>query len=317
MKPSSRLSTSAAGDRSGPEISPARRFTAWTTNLVATAVVILLGVTVGRNVSYWWTPTVPVLTVREQAERMVGASDVAGDDVAQEIRFGDAPVLFRRRRFHGSADELWKVLQSQTIDLARQAVPPPQRWEPGESRMVASVAGQKPRVEMPGQWAAYLEPLPLPMALVLSSAGEGANSDDARRVLSWGMAFPHGDTTSVESAWTVFSICPRVGSPGGFAALAEVPLPRGVRRDISLSSATGATLISFHGVATIDEWTGHFSDWFSHHGWKTTSPWSELRRGARAQFVDPHGVRLEVDIVWEREQLRGLLSAVPEGESPE
>lgn len=302
---------------------PATRLAAYTTNMLVSAVIVVLGITIGKNAIYWWRPDLTrAESARAAAERFVGLeTDREG---AHEIRFGEAPLLFRRRTFQGTAEELLELLQSEIIELAGKAVPAADRWV-GEERMITSISGKQPFRSLPGQWSAYLEPLPLPMVLVVSAAREpiGQHDQSTVHVLSWGMALPRGEEAELSSSWTIIGCCPYADGPSSASQptitcderpALDVPLPKAARRDMALGNPNGAALVIFRGPGEIQDWKTHFSRWFEQQGWAAVSVWHDLRRGTHGRFADKSGRAAEIEIVWEAGQLRGLLSTIPDSE---
>ncbi|MBM4004231.1 MAG: hypothetical protein FJ295_13245 [Planctomycetes bacterium] len=299
-------------------ISPARRLAQWTTNLLFTALVIVLAVALGRNVIYWWKPSATARPLTEQARDVIGFGELGAEKVSHDIRFGDSPLIMRRDRVRGSIEEAMRRLEDETVRLgvasqtARRGLatlPPEQQSE---------LQRNPPRSSAPGQWDLYLGTGPLPMAWLVADANTAVEDDAAaapqRIILAWGLILPYGET---EDEWGIFAWGASAGSDPTSDYLARIALPPNSRRMLSVSNPSGAALITFQGTATRENWREFYRDWFARNDWTIVIPWSDHRDASAARFQNRDGDEVDLELLSDGPAVRGLLVPVsPPASSP-
>jgi hypothetical protein len=296
---------------------PARRLAQWTTNLLFSALVMVLAVALGRNVIYWWKPSATARPLTEQARDVIGFGELGSENASHDIRFGDSPLIMRRDRVRGSLEEALRRLEDETIriGIASQAaqrglatLPPEQQDE----RL-----RDPPRRTVPGQWDLYLGTGPLPMAWMVTAAGDAMRDGSVavarqRIILAWGLILPYGDS---EEEWGVFAWGASTGSDSTVDDLARIALPPNARRLLSIGNPLGAGLITFQGTGSRADWRDFYRDWFAQDDWKIVLPWNESRDASAARFRNRAGNEVDVELLSDGHSLRGLLAAVSRPDS--
>ncbi len=201
------------GNSAGPRARAARRVSFWTTNLIATAFVLIVALVVGRELTGWWRP------IDAAPDKLSAPSDHAESDV--EILFGESAQGMTHRVHHGNLDSALDALQAICLADARQLrssrsqLPPA---GPQERRLLVRLAGQPPAVR--GEDGVDLHRWEAGFPMVVAIAPVAANGivvrqgdsapDDGQpttRVVTWGLVVPSGD-----NAWRLLSLHPRHSS---------------------------------------------------------------------------------------------------------
>ncbi len=249
---------------------------------VATAMVLLTGVTFGRQVLSWWGVEEPPAA----APPAFIAASLGESSEPHCLQFGDQSWTIYRKCV-GSRELAARALRSDCRRLVRSSISPEGLPGKAEEGFLAFLAGSKPIEQEPGNWQLYELDAALPMVAGTHTSGEpGVVRRDnvtapGRRVTTWGMAIP-----ATENLWTVYTF--QSGSTVGDPAR-RILLPPGSRRTLSVQTAEGSEMIVFTGHARIKAWMQHFDRWFQRRGWTVTSAWQHTDDRWSARFGRPKG----------------------------
>jgi hypothetical protein len=275
-------------------------------NLLATGLVLVCAVLLGRMVLGWWRAD------QRNAQAGRAAQDVVGSglalDESQPFQLDLGPQLGRlsRQTFHGGLGEVLDQLTraARTTGLASAASEG--EVGPAESKLLARLATTEPVDGQPGEWAVYRLEEPYPMAVCVRETQAGPNIvGGARRVVSWGLGIPLG-----KDQWTLFAFAPGAESQAS-VAIDELPLPPNSRRTFVLRSARHESLVTISGSGIPSDWKDFFDTWFKQHDWPDAT-WRQIAGVWHARFEQPRQGRIDVQFLADDEQtLTGLLTVVP------
>lgn len=298
----------------------ARRWARYAVNMVVSGTVVVLGISMGRQVIRWWSVESPNGSPRARAEEYLRDSPIGPEDAPQDFWLGDAPVQFRRQSFRGKFPELVEAMQRDAVVFGERAlqqlrslpsVAAPESMAaspsvaPAQEEFERAFLDQTPLCSVPGIGDVYLQALPVPVLAVLtpgmsSGAGEVGGK---RRMLSWSIAFPTGD--GEDDQWTMF-VC-GMGCGQSTTRFLELPAPPGGNRVLTLGQPSGSRMVTFQGRESLAAWTAFYSDWFGSQGASQLAPWRLELQNAYAQFAQANGARYDMQIFADGELLRALV----------
>lgn len=293
------------GDSAGPGARTARRVSFWTTNLIATAFVLIVALVVGRELTGWWRP------MGGAPDESPAASDHADEDV--EILFGQTAQAMTRRVHEGNLASALDALQAMCLADGRQlrsssALLP--LAGPQELRLLARLAAAQPAFR--GDDGVDLHRWEAGFPMVVATAPVAANGavaqqgdsapDDGQpttRVVTWGLAVPYG-----ENAWRLLSLSPRLSSDTAAGENDEAPpwLPTAAEHVMTVRGADRTAMTVFRAVgadrALIEEWMNEFDRRFGDTA--RSSAWTHAgdrwtRNFNRSADQGVHSVTLSLD----------------------
>ena len=246
-------------------------------------VVVALGF--GRAVTHWWYD--------RGAKPAVGPSAaLGGKPVGQTMAFGDQAWSIRRHEFSGPRGQLAAALQSECRTVIGNAVPRGESPDAAELELLQRLGGQRPVAEQQGQWRLYEWGQDHPIVIGTRAVGRtghdtgnnpapGARTsldETVYRVVIWGLAIP-----VAPDAWTLYlfqagGTTQEPGQPD-----AEIPLPPGGHRLVSIRAAAGDAITAF----SADEGNAvreFYDRWFAEHGWVAAAGWQPIAAGWHVRF---------------------------------
>jgi hypothetical protein len=249
------------------------RITAWTTNLLATGVVLLLALGVGRQLVGWYRVESPAPKLSPGAGMSL-AGLANGDPI--ELDFGDAPYAIQRREVTGELEEARAALVIACREVAGRT--PLASPSAAESNLLELCERETPLETTPDGRRIFAPQTALPLVVVLRpiAPGNGAPvlAGSENRVVTWGMAGPAGPRQ-----WHLFVAHSEERAAGqtgaGESAIAphDFPLPPGARRMLGLRDQRGGSMSSFAGNGQPAEWIAFLSDWFGRSQWTRCDDW--------------------------------------------
>jgi hypothetical protein len=306
-------------DTSGGFGALARKIRSRTTDLLAVAIVVVGGVTIGSQFASWWATDendlAPQLAANTNLNWGTGETPVT-------LEFGDRPFQLERQTVHGDRDTAFARLVEICTRVAQQTQSVETELLPAEQKLLGLLQRQTPLREQPGVWRIYR--IERPMTLIIAtrtmkrpaeSSGIGNDASDSkpqpdqpnRRVVCWGMAQPNR-----KDVWVLFTMRPTVPSAEPRPETGQVELPDGARKILSLRDASGGALTAFEGEADAEDWKSWFNAWFARCGWKTSQSWTESPVGWSAAFVPAEDdVTGRIDVSFSQvgeSRLSGLIS---------
>jgi len=309
----------------------ARRITGWTTNGVLTVVVLVAGLSFGRQVLTWWAAD--DLSPGDAA--ITPANPLSDPTQTQSLRFGDSAWTLSRRSVTGEMSNATKLLREECSKLlqtgrfcssfparllekegAGNRTPPAANPEEAEA-LWKILAKSKPIAQQLGRWRLYElhETFPLMVGLVRGGTlPEPAASDNTRvnlaqlgyRMVIWGIAVPMG-----QQEWSLCMFYSKTAPAEGGTKVMDVPLPPEGHQILSLSAADGSGIVSIQGFQGILEWKQFYNEWFSRRGW-TSSGWRAVHDIWSTKFSDSEGNSIDIRFGPDgRGGLSGLLMTAP------
>ncbi|MBS0205312.1 MAG: hypothetical protein JSS49_20605 [Planctomycetes bacterium] len=247
----------AASQPPAPVASLARQLTRRAIDLFVVSFLILVGVSVGRQLIEWWrvdpNPTAPDL------------SDLTGVDLDWNhtpvtLRFGDASTALERIPFHGGR----KLLEEELTSIGKSTVEstglPQQPMDEAETGWLKALEGTAPVLWDSTKGNVYRrhEPLPTFVATRFVDINDPTAPANGQRIVGWGLAFP---TSPLE--WTIYVFHPdgtRTIQPPAAAPTLEMPV--GSRNITTLRGNDGCQWRVIQGRGEIDGWVQHFHSQF-------------------------------------------------------
>lgn len=299
----------------------ARRLSAWSANLLATGLVLVAGLALGRQVITWWRASPSEST----SPRIL--ADVPGRQRPSAVRpwlleFGDFPVVVHRSTVSGDLEHVLGQLRHACREAAGQGTELAAALRPAERRMLAGLRGLDPVERVAGQWEIYQveQPIPMTVAVGLKEVEKPGFDEVAaaeRRVVCWGLALPvvpQADGDPVQ--WTLFTY-----AASGQAALTDdaprAPVPPDASRTLSLRAASGSALVGFRGSGNARVWAQFYDEHFADGQWQGSPTWD--RRGGiwRRRFRHARLGSIDVQLIAAAEKsLSGLLVITPTAGQP-
>jgi hypothetical protein len=259
----------------------AQRITAWTSKGILTAVIVVAGLGFGRQVLRWWA--------KDQGETSRATSEMAVDSVdespARLLQFGTLKWSIGWRPVSGTREDAARALQRTCQELIPRAKLPDDAPGPSETRLLATLAAQRPVVDQPGQWRLDALDEGLPMVVgtrpgaPVGTAPEETRAAGASRVVLWGLALP-----ASPQSWTLYTCVSGSPSVRTGAATLDVPAPPDSTKILSISTDDGGCVETFSGRVDWVVWRDFYDRWFQERGWRRVGDWEEAKTGGHGRF---------------------------------
>ncbi|MCI0358339.1 MAG: hypothetical protein L0211_07645 [Planctomycetaceae bacterium] len=163
----------------------ARRIAGWTANLLATALVLVAGLAVGRQVLIWWYESPPA--------RLAAASDQPlPPETSEELRLWTTRGPMSIERVIGDKDAAIAAMRQRCESSPAATVMQPAG--PGEQRFLETLVKLAP-VEQTKELDLYVPPGDVTMVVAVSR--------DEPRIAAWSFALEAEPAT-----WTCYTFCP-------------------------------------------------------------------------------------------------------------
>ncbi|MGQ0633847.1 MAG: hypothetical protein ACT4QC_04495 [Planctomycetaceae bacterium] len=258
-----------------------RRIAGRTTDLIAIGVVLIGGLTIGRQVIEWWRDEPAQATAA--APQATGA--IWGEGSPLRLDFGNYPLALSRQPYIGDQLAAERALNDSCRRLVETANQPPAApIEKAEAQLLARTEALEPVAGTDGSWAVYQINEPFGVAVgIRSYAAEKTGGEPVRRLVCLGMALP-----AAENRWTFYHFIASVAAAGAGGRLPEIALPTGAHRSLAMRDAQGGGLVGFSGTGDPEEWCRFFSGDLRSHGWRTVDGW-RAGAGAWSARFEPDG----------------------------
>lgn len=190
----------------------AQNITGWTSNFLATAIVIVIALVCGTQLVSYWRPDTEFKAANSSA-----LADAWPQLEACSLQFGDSPFQLERAQFLGDEAEVFAYLEQRCRDTLKQSPSPIGEMGQQEQRMIQRSANWTPIDAQPGQWRIFrsqpvesdstiqaeLFASQLPVVLGIRDdcirPSDTPQSDHSSRLVVWGLAI-----AGQEKAWTTF-----------------------------------------------------------------------------------------------------------------
>lgn len=273
----------------------ARQLAGWTSNAIASVVIVLASIACGRQIVRWWAED-PIPPASQPAEVIGWPDDFSGP---RTIVFGDCPWTMERQLVHGSAEEVQALLQTACRQALEQAKLPGDAPGPLERRLLGRLARRDHPVESGARWAVYrlAEPLVMiaglccPEPLAAESAGPSAQhcvASPGSRVVIWALGVPTGAKT-----WAAY-VFRRIGGTDASESLAQFSTPEGVHRLMGVSTPDGGFLLVVEGADPIAHWREQFDRSLVQSGWQSVEAWRWSGAAWTRRYADSRAGWLEL-----------------------
>lgn len=255
----------------------------WTSNGLATALILVAGLTFGRQVLLWWH--------EEPAATAPHKSDLASlENGIKHLKFGALSGPIQTRKVGGSRDDVLAALSDMCRPSERPSSAVGVPLNEAEQRLLASLADKEPAESGDG-WR--IDQLPEGLPLVICSTTVERDSSRSRstgqrpgngmnsvlrlpldlRIVAIGLAVPAAD-----DQWSAYAF--RLEDESRAASDSEpFPLPADSIRGITLTQPDGTVLTTFRGQGTPAAWETHFQELPPVSGWQLRANSAASRRG--------------------------------------
>jgi hypothetical protein len=279
----------------------------WTSNLLVAGVVLVVGLTFGRQLMSWWAADVEPDTEAARDVHRYLQLPRPDEQAAHQLDFGDLPIQMGRQTLAGTRADVFESLRWRCRDGAERNLSSTRVPGPEEQKMLQDTAQLKPVEQEPGRWRIYQLDGPTPMVVATDApvGSVGTESSQANRVLCWGLALPHA---APPDRWTLFVCVPATGRDRPIDDQPVLPTPPGARRLMSLATADGGTTIVMGGSGEVSGWRAFFDTWFMQHDWTGEDPWQTDANVESRTYLDSDGA-FSVQVLIERgDDLRGIMT---------
>jgi hypothetical protein len=285
----------------------ARRLAGWTSNLLVSAVVLVVGLTFGRLLTSWWAWEGQAGASPALAYRLTDSGTLGNADSPHQVEFGELPVRLGRQIVEGDTQTVLAALRDRCRVVAGQGGQAPRVPGPEETKMLQGMVDLQPVEQLPGKWRMYQLERPIPLVAVTDARtpAAGHEGQSLGHVLCWGLAFPAGTGLN---EWTLLTVSPTGGSSRSPTDPLTMALPAGAQRQMQVQSENGGGMLLFRGTGVAEAWWSVIDGWFQQHGW---SQWdvgtSDEGRRYRRYVSTAAGSEAEVCMEFQ-EELRVLLT---------
>ena len=301
--------TSRADSDARGFIRVAKRLAGWTSNLLVSAVVLVVGLAFGRQLTSWWAFDAQSRPESVLRGRLVGPGPLGDDGRLHQLEFGDVPIRLGRRTIAGDTDAVLAALRTECRRAVEQGSPTRREPGPEERKMLEGTAGMVPVEQVPGKWRMYQLDRPLPLVAVTDAGdrtGTAEGEPTAGRVLCWGFAFPAGEGGA---EWTLFTGLPADGLAASAAGPLGLPMPPGAQRQMLVQGEDGGGVLLFSGPGEAAHWQSSLDAWFRQHGWVADDGWRTVGGAQHRRYADSDG-RCAAEVLMEVQgELRVMLTA--------
>lgn len=310
----------------------AARIAGVATNVLATGLILMLGVVGGQHALRWWSAarslgSADPLSADPLAD-VIGPAAVqgsrapdraVGEPARHLLAFGDYPLLAVRTELQGDTQDVLARLRDDCRSMAERTHRVQRTPGPAEQRMLTRIRLLEP-IESTSRWRMYQIDSPLPLVVtVLDQPARGAAASDRNiaavesRVVSWGLAFPAlSDENASGGRWSLFTLTADNPQLGAIAIDRACPVPPQSRRTMSLRAESGAVMVGFQGTGSVRAWQTFYDRELAVPKWTPISGWRHDGSTWQRSFTSPLDGRLDVQLSEAADgSLDGLLMAAP------
>jgi hypothetical protein len=281
-----------------------RRIIRFSSNLLATAVIIILGLTLGRQVLHWWQSTSPGEGATDNIE-VDHLAQLADPQWPHRITFGELPLAFDRVSFVGSQQQALERLRTRCRELARSEASDSAAWLPASNSVLQQLAEREPVEQGPGwQLVQHVGPVITVVGLRTrpNDATKPADSASQNRVsvVSWGLGL-RATTSRTDEAisdvrWTLL-VCSGPGQASGSNAARVIALPPHSKRTFTAEVQGGGALIGFAGPDTSSSYKAFFDRSLNRQKWHAAAGWKQIGQSWHARFAKRDGSTCDIQLV--------------------
>jgi hypothetical protein len=226
-----------------------KRIASRTTDLIAIGVVLVGGLSMGRQIHEWWQAEPSVVALAGTADAI---SPWGTGEAPVDLQFGDYPLAIRRQIVTGDREAAISALIEacrKSLEMDRQSILPASA---AADRLLAHAAALSPVAESAGDWQIYRLEDRFSLVLGVRLSADGAQNESrggTKHLACWGLSAPLNETT-----WTLYLFHPSATDSTNESGLPEVPIPPEGRRILAIRGTDGGGLIGFSGTGIPKEW---------------------------------------------------------------
>jgi hypothetical protein len=282
-----------------------KRITGITSNLLFTAIVVVAGLGLGRQVLIWWAADAPnPSAAAKNADLSFDLGDPAG---LEFLSFGSQGWSMARREFHGSRADAEKQLARDCREQIEKAPTPRHEPTAEQKNLLASLAktpaidAELPRWQLfaPNSNRAMLVGIKPPL---VQAAEQGSPPAGTSHIVLWGLALPQA-----VGEWSLLLFFPSVEGVAANPRLIDIPLPPECRKMLAVQGVNGGAMLTFSGPGDAESWRKFFDNWFAKQGWKPVFPWQSAAPAWYARYRgDYEGREIELSLQFRPDPKGGM-----------
>lgn len=219
------------------------------TDLLAVGLVLMVGLSSGRQIVAWWR-------TEPGPQPVVSGADELSDWDARtvEINFGDAGTSLTRRLVQGDRPAAEQELARLCQEVSARLEPMDEPANGVESAWLGQLESLPVAIESSEEAdAVYVPPSPLPQAVAVRQVKSRSAAGSTHRITATGWAFPHGD-----QRWLLY-VAP-FATHATVVDSAPIPLPAGAQRILGWRDVDGTAVVAFEGEGTLPAWADFYRE---------------------------------------------------------
>ncbi|MCC6124577.1 MAG: hypothetical protein IT426_06430 [Pirellulales bacterium] len=261
----------------------AKRITGITSNCLFTAIVLVAGLGIGRQILRWWSADAPRQSASPQnSELPRGLGDPSR---LHFLQFGRQGWSMARREFQGSLTGAEEQLRRDCREQIETAASPLEKPTPEQTKLLETLAKMPAIDAEPPRWQLFAPDRNNKLILVgvkpplAKDTVEQDRKIGSSRVVLWGIALAKGS-----DAWSLLLFIPSSGGGDSIPLLPDIPIPPKCRKMLSVQAVNGGAMVGFSGPGEPTSWREHFEKSFARGGWKPIFPWQSTASAWYAQY---------------------------------
>ncbi len=255
----------------------AKRITRWTSNALASAIVVLICLGFGHQVLDWSLNPVEPPTVQPTANPAGVLNSLQG------LEFGGDNYSLRRQFVTGDKLHALAWIREACREVLKSASGEFSELTEAEQAFLDRTATAYPSEQMPGRWQLFVFDDGFPLAVgVRRETAEVLNSEmivqGRRRMNVWAMAVPMG-----RNHWSMYVYRNGPPAPG---STSSPPLPPHARQTLALRCDDGGDMIGFTGDGDADAgaWRRFFDQTFARRSFRRHGAWRQTAAAWHARY---------------------------------
>lgn len=278
-----------------------RRISSRTTDLLAIAIVLIAGLSMGQKMVQWWQDDQPSVLDMGPLDNL--NTEWGANSQPVSLEFGNSPVSMTRQVLEsGGGQAALDAVRLRCQAALNTATPPDTPADKAEQDQLEVIAKLTPDTEQPGSWQLYTIGGAMPAVVGVKTFSAGRENSAAtgpagsRRVICWGLVFPGLS----QSSWTAYTFVRKTasadrstGTPETALDLSRFELPAECQRTVLMQESGQSALLGFQGTGQIETWKQHFTSWLGARGWTQAEPWQVANDGWSGRFVQREPGRRE------------------------
>ena len=245
----------------------AKKIRGRTSDLLAIAIVVIGGLTIGSQVSRWWdTPDDDLRNPPGNTAKNTGGPSVAfGETDSVTLDFGRSPYSIIRSVTRGDRNKATRQLVDACRKVAKTAPFPSHPPSSAETKLLSRIKTEKPLLKG-ANWRLFRVEGPLTMVSVVrrQTRKQTKDANPVNRVVCWGLVFPAG-----EERWVLYRFVSANGkAESGFSA--DIPLPSSATPILTVRGRNNLWR-TFRSVESVNAVRAFYTGWFRTNGWRLAS----------------------------------------------